>query len=126
MAADDEEGQKQEHAVELTDDDDNACGTLYLSVQHVHLPSSPPDKDGELAVFVNKAENLKEYAKDVTTVEQDKWMWVKAMGAIVSYMILAGLFYTNVECCDERSLPEMSCSLSSSTPAHATCPDGMY
>ena len=76
---------------------------------------------------MNRAVNLKEYAKDVTTVEQDKWMWAKAMAAIVCYMILAGLFYTNVECCDERSLPDVSCSFDDDgTYANGGCPDNLY
>ena len=52
---------------------------------------------GKLSVIVEKGTGLKNFAKELHKIEDDKTLWVMAILTTVFYFLLSGIVYTNVE-----------------------------
>jgi potassium channel subfamily K len=95
--------QKVEHKVELSDSGLNDCGILELKL--LFEPSAGAGADqtknglapGKLSVIVEKGTGLKNFAKELHKIEDDKTLWVMAILTTVFYFLLSGIVYTNVE-----------------------------
>jgi potassium channel subfamily K len=89
--------------IELSDSGLNDCGIIELNLLFEPKGGSTEEDikqglaAGKLTVHVEKGSGLKNFAKELHKIEDDKSLWVGAAAVTVFYFVLSGLVYTNLE-----------------------------
>jgi potassium channel subfamily K len=91
--------------IELSDSGLNDCGTLNITLCFIPNDDSVIGSEdckkglsaGKMEVHVEKGQGLKNFAKELHKIEDDKSLWVGAGVVTLLYFLLSGVVYTNLE-----------------------------